>query len=141
MLQEIDPVGYFVLEQLLDQSLRQEDDGSASFLLRAANQLLQILEEPVRAQVYLRNVLEIACDGMEQATQQERFQKLIRTYPELQPLCDPALLPHTPSTGQVYAVTSPFALLVLELALSFHPDYPRLALGNSCRAACLAKST
>ena len=65
MLQEIDPVGYFVLEQLLDQSMRQEDDGSASFLLRAAEQLLQILEEPVRAQVYLRNVLEIACDGME----------------------------------------------------------------------------
>lgn len=60
MLQEIDPVWYFVLEQLLDHSLRQEDDGSASFLLRAANQLLQILEEPVRTQVYLRNVLEIA---------------------------------------------------------------------------------
>ena len=92
MLRDIDPVGYFVLEQLLDQSLRQQDDGSALFFLRAAAQLLQILEEPVRAQVYLRNILEIACDGMERATQQERYQKLIGTYPELQPLCDPALL-------------------------------------------------
>ena len=132
MLQEIDPVGYFVLEQLLDQSLRQEDDGSASFLLRAANQLLQILEEPVRTQVYLRNVLEIACDGMERATQQERFQKLIGTYPELQPLCDPALLSHTPSKGQLYAVNSLFALLGLELALYFRQDKQRIARCDYC---------
>lgn len=82
MLRDIDPVGYFALEQLIDQSLRQEDDGSALFLLNAAAQLLQILEEPLRAQVYLRNALEIACDGMERATQQERYQKLIGTYPE-----------------------------------------------------------
>ena len=132
MLQEVDPVGYFVLEQLLDQSLRQEDDGSASFLLRAANQLLQILEEPVRTQVYLRNVLEIACDGMERATQQERFQKLIGTYPELQPLCDPALLSNTPSKGQVYAVNSLFALLGLELALYFRQDKQRIARCDYC---------
>lgn len=132
MLQEVDPVGYFVLGQLLDQSLRQEDDGSASFLLRAAEQLLQILEEPVRTQVYLRNVLEIACDGMERATQQERFQKLIGTYPELQPLCDPALLSHTPSKGQLYAVNSLFALLGLELALYFRQDKQRIARCDYC---------
>ena len=83
MIRDIDPVGYFELVQLIDQSLRQEDDGSASFLLHAAAQLLQILEEPIRAQVYLRNALEIACDGMERATQQERYQKLVGTYPEL----------------------------------------------------------
>ena len=111
MLRDIDPVGYFVLEQLLDQSLRQQDDGSALFFLRAAAQLLQILEEPVRAQVYLRNILEIACDGMERATQQERYQKLIGTYPELQPLCDPALLLDGPSKGQVYAAHSIFGLM------------------------------
>lgn len=132
MLQEIDPVGYFVLGQLLDQSLRQEDDGSASFLLRAAEQLLQILEEPVRAQLYLRNVLEISCDGMERATQQERFQKLIGTYPELQSLCDPALLPDGPSKGQVYAVNSLFALLGLELALYFRQDKQRIARCDYC---------
>lgn len=135
MLQEVDPVGYFVLEQLLDQSLRQEDDGSASFLLRAAEQLLQILEEPVRTQVYLRNVLGIACDGMERATQQERFQKLIGTYPELQSLCDPALLPDGPSKGQVYAVNSLFALLGLELALYFRQDKQRIARCDYSSAA------
>ena len=98
MLCDIDPVSFFVLGQLLDRSLRQEDDGSASFFLYAAAQLLQILEEPLRAQVYLRNALEIACDGMERATQQERYQKLIGTYPGLQPLCDPALLPENNRT-------------------------------------------
>ena len=111
MLREIDPMGYFVVVQLMDQSLRQEDDGSALFLLNAAAQLLQILEEPLRAQVYLRNALEIACDGMERATQQERYQKLIGTYPELQRLCDPALLPDDPDQGKVYAAYSMFGLL------------------------------
>ena len=132
MLREIDPMGYFVVVQLMDQSLRQEDDGSALFLLNAAAQLLQILEEPLRTQVYLRNALEIACDGMERATQQERYQKLVETYPELQSLCDPALLPDGPSKGQVYAVNSLFALLGLELALYFHQDKQRIARCDYC---------
>ena len=132
MIRDIDPVGYFVLAQLIDQSLRQEDDGSASFLLNAAAQMLQILEEPLRAQVYLRNALEIACDGMERATQQERYQKLIGTYPELQNLCDPTLLPDGPSKGQVYAAYSIFGLLGLELALYFHQDKQRIARCDYC---------
>ena len=132
MIRNIDPVGYFVLVQLIDQSLRQEDDGSASFLLNAAAQLLQILEEPLRAQVYLRNALEIACDGMERATQQERYQKLVETYPELQSLCDPALLPDGPSKGQVYAAYSIFGLLGLEFALYFHQDKQRIARCDYC---------
>ena len=132
MIRDIDPVGYFVLAQLIDQSLRQEDDGSASFLLNAAAQLLQILEEPLRAQVYLRNALEIACDGMERVTQQERYQKLIRAYPELQNLCDPTLLPDGPSKGQVYAAYSIFGLLGLELALYFQQDKQRIARCDYC---------
>lgn len=132
MLREIDPMGYFVVVQLMDQSLRQEDDGSALFLLNAAAQLLHILEEPLRAQVYLRNALEIACDGMERATQQERYQKLVGTYPELQCLCDPALLPDEPSKGQVYAAYSIFGLLGLELALYFHQDKQRIARCDYC---------
>ena len=132
MLREIDPVGYFVVVQLMDQSLWQEDDGSALFLLNAAAQLLQILEEPLRAQVYLRNALEIACDGMERATQQERYQKLIGTYPELQRLCDPALLPDHPDQGKVYAAYSMFGLLGLELALYFHQDKQRIARCDYC---------
>ena len=56
MIQEIDPVSFFVLGELLHRSLQTEDDGSASFLLNAAGELLYILEEPIRAQVRLRNI-------------------------------------------------------------------------------------
>ena len=132
MLRDIDPVGYFVLGHLLEQSLRQEDDGSALFLLNAAAQLLQILEEPIRAQVYLRNALEIACDGMERATQQERYEKLVETYPELKSLCDPILLPKEPGEHPVYAAYSIFGLLALQFALYFHQDKQRIARCDYC---------
>ena len=132
MLCDIDPVSFFVLGQLLDRSLRQEDDGTASFFLYAAAQLLQILEEPLRAQVHLRNALEIACDGMERATQQERCEKLVVTYPELKALCDPALLPDVTSEGQTYAAYSIFGLLGLELALYFYQDKQRIARCDYC---------
>ena len=76
MLEKIDPVSFFVLGELLHQSLQAEDDGSASFLLDAAEELLYILEEPIRAQIRLRNIFEMAFDGMERATQRERFERL-----------------------------------------------------------------
>ena len=44
MLQKTDPVGFFVLGELLHQSLQAEDDGSASFFLNAVAELLYILE-------------------------------------------------------------------------------------------------
>lgn len=69
---------------------------------------------------------------MERATQQERYQKLIGTYPELQNLCDPTLLPDGPSKGQVYAAYSIFGLLGLELALYFHQDKQRIARCDYC---------
>ena len=56
MIQKIDPVSFFVLGELLHQSLQAEDDGSASFLLNAAGDLLYVLEDPIRTQVCLRNI-------------------------------------------------------------------------------------
>lgn len=50
MLQKTDPVSFFALGELLHRSLQREDDGSASFLLRAREELLYILEDPIRAQ-------------------------------------------------------------------------------------------
>ena len=76
MLQKTDPVSFFVLGELLHQSLQTEDDGSASFLLNAAAELLYILEDPVRVQTCLRNVFEMTFDGMERARQRERYEKL-----------------------------------------------------------------
>ncbi len=49
MLQKIDPVGFFALGILLDRALQREDDGSALFLLDAAQELLHVLEEPIHA--------------------------------------------------------------------------------------------
>ena len=57
MLQKVDPVSFFVLGELLDQALQREDDDSALFLLNAAEELLYVLEYPIRTQVCLRNML------------------------------------------------------------------------------------
>lgn len=43
MLHEKDPVSFFVLGEFLHRSLQMEDDGSASFLLKAGQQILRIL--------------------------------------------------------------------------------------------------
>ena len=93
MLQKIDPVSFFVLGGLLHQNLQAEDDGSASFLLDAGEELLYVLEYSIRAQVCLRNIFEMTFDGMERATQWERFEKLCQVYPDIGRLCDPVTLP------------------------------------------------
>ena len=132
MLQKIDPVSYFVLVELLDQSLRGEDDGSASFLLDASEKLLYVLEGPIRTQTCLRNVFEVTFDGMERATQQERFEKLCRVYPDIGRLCDPALLPDAEPGQRIFRVNSLFGLRLLELALYFQQDEKRIARCDYC---------
>lgn len=49
----------------------------------AGARLLNILEEPAHAQVRLRNMFEVAFDGMERASQRERFERLTETYPSV----------------------------------------------------------
>ncbi len=110
MLQKTDPVSFFVLGELLHQSLQAEDDGSASFLLDAGEELLYVLEDPIRAQVCLRNILEMTFDGMERATQQERFERLCHVYPDIGRLCDPAALPDVEAGQRVFRVNSIFGL-------------------------------
>ena len=132
MLQKTDPVGFFALGILLDQALQREDDGSALFLLDAAQGLLHVLEEPIRTQVYLRNILEMAFDGMERASQRERFEKLCRVYPQVGRMCDPASLPDAESGQRVFQANSIFGLRMLELALYFQQDKQRIARCEYC---------
>ncbi len=132
MLQKIDPVSFFTLGILLDQVLRREDDGSALFLLDAAQELLHVLEEPIRTQVYLRNILEMTFDGMERVSQRERFEKLCRVYPQVGKLCDPASLPDVESGQRVFRASSMFGLRLLELALYFQQDKQRIARCDYC---------
>lgn len=88
MLRELDPLGYFyVVEQLnryqpqLDAALYSEDMD----LMEAGATLINILEEPAWSQIPLRNMFEIAFDGMERATQRERYELLTRTYAGVRP--------------------------------------------------------
>lgn len=132
MLQERDPVSFFLLGELLHRSLQMQDDGSASFLLKAGHQILRVLREPFRVQTYLRNVLEMTFDGMERASQQERFERLKRTYPDVAQICDPALLNRVPEGQRVFSVHNLFGLYLLELALYFRQDKQRIARCDYC---------
>lgn len=132
MIQKTDPVSFFVLGELLHQSLQAEDDGSASFLLNAAEDLLYVLEDPIRTQVCLRNIFEVTFDGMERATQQERFVKLCQTYPDVGKLCDPSTLPNVEPEQRIFRVNSIFGLRMLELALYFQQDNQRIARCDYC---------
>ena len=132
MLQKIDPVSFFVLGELLHQSLQAEDDGSASFLLDAGEELLYVLEDPIRAQVCLRNILEMTFDGMERAAQRERFEKLCQVYPDIGRLCDSSTLPNAEPGNRIFRVNSIFGLRLLELALYFQQDKQRIARCDYC---------
>ena len=132
MLQETDPVSFFVLGELLHRSLQAEDDGSALFLLRAAEDLLYILEDPIRTQIYLRNIFEMTFDGMERATQRERFERLCRVYPDVGKLCDPTSLSNVEPGQRIFRANSLFGLRLLELALYFQQDAQRIARCDYC---------
>ena len=132
VLEKIDPVSFFVLSELLHQSLQTEDDGSALFLLDAAEELLYVLEEPIRAQVRLRNIFEMVFDGMEQATQRERFEKLCQVYPDVCKLCDPASLPDVEQGQRAFRANSILGLRLLELALYFQQNAQRIARCDYC---------
>lgn len=132
MLQKVDPVSFFMLGELLHQSLQAEDDGSALFLLNAGEDLLYVLEEPIRAQVCLRNIFEMTFDRMERATQRERFEKLCQVYPDIGRLCDPAALPDVEAGQRVFRVNSIFGLRMLELALYFQQEDQRIARCDYC---------
>lgn len=132
MLQKVDPVSFFVLGELLDRALQREDDGSALFLLNAAEELLYVLEDPIRTQVCLRNIFEMTFDGMERSTKQERFEKLCRIYPQVGRLCDPASLPDVEQGQRMFRANSIFGLRMLELALYFQQDKQRIARCGYC---------
>ena len=91
-----------------------------------------MLEEPIRTQVYLRNILEMTFDGMERVSQRERFEKLCRVYPQVGKLCDPASLPDVESGQRVFRASSMFGLRLLELALYFQQDKQRIARCDYC---------
>ena len=82
LLREIDPLGYFYVTQRLEQPMLDAALASEDIdLTDVGARLLTILETPALAQVRLRNLFEVAFDGMERATQRERYELLASTYP------------------------------------------------------------
>ena len=132
MLREIDPVSFYFLEESLPKNCLEEDDGSAPFLLYAGANLLRTLEKPIRVQTLLRNIFEMTFDKMERATQEERFEKLRRVYPDIAEACDPARLSGIPEGGRSFVVSSLLDLRLLELTLYFQQDTQRIARCEYC---------
>ena len=92
-LHEIDPVSGFVVTDILHRTLQAEDDGTAMFLLTAGQRILRVMEEPLRVQTYLRNIMEVTFDGTAGLTPAEQYEKLLATYADIVRICDPAKLP------------------------------------------------
>ena len=67
-LEKLDPAAFFVMSARLDAALHIPDDGSAMFLLQSRGRILKILEEPITAQIRLRNIFELAFDDHERGT-------------------------------------------------------------------------
>ena len=132
VLHEVDPLGFFELGNLLDKALRMRDDGSASFLLRAGQRLLQTLEVPIYTQIRLRNIMEMTFDGMERATQQERFEKLHSIYPKIAEFCDPARLDGYENVILSLPVDNVYQLRLVELMLYFRQEKQRIARCDYC---------
>ena len=132
MLQEIDPLGFFELGNLLDKALRMRDDGSASFLLHAGQRLLQTLEVPIYTQIRLRNIMEMTFDGMERATQQERFAKLRGVYPDIAGFCNPARLDSYENVILLLPVDNVYQLRLVKLMMYFRQEKQRIARCDYC---------
>ena len=120
---EIDPVSGFVVTDILHQTLQAEDDGTAMFLLVAGQEILRVMEEPLRVQNYLRNIMEVAFDSTAGMTPAEQYEKLRATYADIARICNPAKLPR------------------LEKPRSFQLRSDRVTDGQSCkqRGANLAR--
>ena len=139
LLREIDPPGYFYVTQRLEQptldaALASEDID----LTDVGARLLTILEAPALAQVRLRNLFEVAFDGMERATQRERYELLASTYPSAvgkyypaRQIADAGDVPFDAAHVE-YRVEEPDELYRLLLMLYFSQSRQRIARCECC---------
>ena len=130
-LYEIDPVSGFVVTDILHRTLQTEDDGTAMFLLTAGQQILRVLEEPLRVQTYLRNIMEVTFDGMGGAAPSEQYEKLRAVYSDIAQVCDPAKLPRQ-EENRVFQLRNLLGLRLLVLALYFEQKNQRISRCDYC---------
>ena len=130
-LQEIDPVSGFVVTDILHRTLQAEDDGTAMFLLTAGQQILKVMEDPLRIQTYLRNIMEVTFDGTAGLTPTAQYEKLRATYADIARICDPAKLPQSEEPLSI-RLRSLMELRMLVLALYFEQDDQRICRCDYC---------
>ena len=130
-LNEIDPVSGFVVTNILHWMLQIEDDGTAMFLLTSGQRILRALEEPLRVQNYLRNIMEITFDGTAGLTPTEQYEKMRAAYADIARICDPAKLPRSEAPLSI-RLRSLMELWMLVLALYFEQDKQRICRCDYC---------
>lgn len=130
-LHEIDPVSGFVVTDILHRTLQTEDDGTAMFLLTAGQQILRVMEEPLRVQTYLRNIMEVTFDGTAGASPAEQYEKLRTVYADIARICDPTKLPRREEPLSI-RLRSLMELWMLVLALYFEQDSQRICRCDYC---------
>ncbi len=138
-LKEVDPLSHFVLlERLRMFILQMKDNGSALFPLQTGADMIRILDEPLMAQIRMRNVFEIAFDDFERGTQRQRYEALEKVYPGLVNRFFPSVLVEE-TEGDIpygnrllYSLTSIFELYQLLLALYFKQNKQRIAKCERC---------
>ena len=130
-LHEIDPVSGFVVTDILHWTLQAKDDGTAMFLLAAGQAILRVMEEPLRVQNYLRNILEVTFDGTAGLTPAEQYEKLRATYADIARICDPAKLSQS-EEPRSFQLRSLMELRMLVLALYFEQDNQRVCRCDYC---------
>lgn len=123
-LSQIDPVGFSFLGEELHRCLQASDDNSAGFFLAAVQEILQILEEPLRVQTIFRNIFEVTFDGTERLPQAERLQKLTQIYPEIGTVVAEISLDFEPH--------SVLDFWLFQLAMYFRQDEPRITRCDYC---------
>ena len=128
---EIDPVSGFVVTDILHRTLQAEDDGTAMFLLAAGQEILRVMEEPLRVQNYLRNIMEVAFDSTAGMTPAEQYENLQATYADIARICDPAKLPQL-EKPRSFQLRSLMELRMLVLALYFEQDNQRVCRCDYC---------
>lgn len=130
-LHEIDPVSGFIVTDILHRTLQRKDDGTAMFLLTSGQQILKVMEEPLRVQNYLRNIVEVTFDGTAGLTPTEQYERLRATYTDIARICDPAKLPQREEPLSI-RLHSLMELWVLVLALYFEQDSQRICRCDYC---------
>ena len=128
---EIDPVSGFVVTDILHRTLQAEDDGTAMFLLAAGQEILRVMEDPLRVQNYLRNIMEVTFDGTAGLTPAEQYENLRAAYADIARICDPVKLPQL-EKPRSFQLRSLIELRMLVLALYFEQDNQRVCRCDYC---------